>query len=89
LFFTIKKVNVAKVLRVTNVLFILVAGGLLAHGIVEFQGANIIPTIMKPLFDLSGVLSEKEGIGAILKAGLSYDANPSLIAFTAYVMYIA
>jgi hypothetical protein len=43
---------------------------------------------MKPLFDLSSVLSEKEGIGAILKAGLSYDANPSLIAFVAYVTYI-
>ncbi len=88
LFFSIKKIDISKVLRYTNVMFILVAGWLLAHSIVEFQGANVLPTFIKPLFDLSWVLSEKEGIGAILKAGLSYDANPSLIAFSAYIMYI-
>lgn len=88
LFFTIQKVNVRKVLQYTNILFILVAGWLLAHWIVEFQGANILPTIMKPFFDLSAILSEKEGIGAILKAAFSYDANPSLIAFIAYMTYI-
>jgi hypothetical protein len=43
---------------------------------------------MKPLFDLSLVLSEKEGIGGILKAAISYDAHSSLIAFVAYMTYI-
>jgi len=89
LFFTIKKVNVAQVLKVTNVLFILVAWGLLAHGIVEFQGAWVFPTLIKPIFDLSWVLSESQGIGAILKAWFSYDANPSLIAFLAWITYLA
>lgn len=88
LFFTIKKVNVAQVLKVTNVLFILVAGGLLAHGIVEFQWAWVFPTLMKPVFDLSRVLSESEWIWAILKAWFSYDANPSLIAFVAWLTYL-
>ena len=88
LFFTIQKINIAKVLRVTNVLFILIAGWLLAHGIVEFQWAWVFPTIIKPFFDLSWVLSESEGIWAILKAGFSYDANPSLMAFLAYILYL-
>ncbi len=88
LFFTIKKINVAKVLRVTNILFILVAWGLLAHGIVEFQWAWVFPTLVKPLFDLSPILSESEWVWAILKAWFSYDANPSLIAFTAWIMYL-
>lgn len=88
LFFSIQKINIAKVLRVTNMLFILIAGWLLAHGIVEFQWAGVFPTIIKPFFDLSWVLSETEGVWAILKAGFSYDANPSLIAFIAYIMYL-
>lgn len=88
LFFSIKKIDISKVLQYTNVLFILVAWGLLAHGIVELQWAGVLPTIIKPVFDLSSVLSEKEGIWAILKAALSYDANPSLIAFVAYVSYL-
>ena len=88
LFFSIQKINISKVLRVTNMMFILVAWGLLAHSIVEFQGAWVLPIFMKPLFDLSWVLSESEGIGAILKAGLSYDSNPSLIAFAAWLTYL-
>jgi len=88
LYFTIQKVNVAKVLRVTNILFILIAGWLLAHSIVEFQWAGVLPTIVKPLFDISGVLSESQWLGAILKAWFSYDANPSLIAFVAWLMYL-
>jgi len=88
LFFTIKQVNISKVLRVTNILFILVAGWLLAHGIVEFQGAGVFPTLIKPVFDLSWILSESEWIGAILKAWFSYDANPSLIAFAAWIVYL-
>ena len=88
LFFTIKKVNITKVLRVTNVLFILVAWWLLAHGIVEFQGAWVFPTLIKPFFDLSGVLSESNWFWAILKAWFSYDANPSLIAFLAWALYL-
>ncbi len=88
LFFSIQKINISRVLKATNIIFILVAWGLLAHGLVEFQAAGILPTFMKPLFDLSGILSEREGLWAILKAALSYDANPSLLAFTAYVTYI-
>lgn len=88
LFFTIQKISITRVLRVTNILFILIAGWLLAHGIVEFQWAWVFPTIIKPFFDLSWVLSESEGLWAILKAGFSYDANPSLIAFVAWIVYL-
>ena len=88
LFFTIQKINISKVLSYTNVLFILVAGGLLAHGIVELQWAGVFPVVIKPFFDLSSILSESEWIGAILKAWFSYDANPSLIAFLAWLMYL-
>jgi len=88
LFFTIKQVNISKVLRITNILFILVAGWLLAHGIVEFQGAWLLPVLVKPVFDISWILSESQGIWAILKAWFSYDANPSLIAFVAWTMYL-
>ncbi len=76
------------VFQLSGVLLLFIAGGLLAHGIVEFQGANVMPTIIKPLFDVSHILSEKEGIGAILKAVFGYDANPSLLAVIAYFVFV-
>lgn len=72
----------------TSYFLVFIAAGLLAHGIVEFQGAGVLPIIIKPVFDLSRVLSESEGIGAILKALFGYDANPSLIAVIAYVAFL-
>lgn len=88
LFFSLQKINIREVLVYTNIMFIFVAGWLLAHAIVEFQWAWVLPTFIKPLFDLSPVLSESEWFWAILKASISYDANPSLMAFVSWIIYL-
>lgn len=72
----------------TNVFLIIIAGWLLGHAISEFEGAGIIPSIMKPFYDMSFILNESQGLGAILKAWFSYDANPSLLAFFMQFWYI-
>lgn len=83
------KIKLQKFFQISSLLLIFIAAGLLAHGIVEFQGAGWLPTYIKPLFDLSPILSEKEGLGALLKALFRYDANPSLIAVMAYIGYLS
>ncbi len=88
IYFGMKTFPVKKFFHVTGVLLIFIAAGLLAHGIVEFQGAEVLPTFIKPLFDLSPLLSEEKGLGSVLKAIFGYDANPSLLAVLAYGMYL-
>ena len=88
IFMSSKRVSPKRFFQATTILLIFIAGGLLAHGIVELQGAQILPVFIKPLFDLSPVLSESEGIGSFLKALFGYDANPSLLAVVAYVGYL-
>ena len=88
LFFSLKKINITAIFKTTNILLLLIAAWLLAHGIVKFQWAGWLPTFVKPLFDLSWVLSEKEWVGSFLKAMFWYDANPSLIAVIAYFTYL-
>ncbi len=73
---------------VTGILLLFIAAGLVAHGIVEFQGANWIPTFIKPIWDTSAILSEKEGLGSFLKALFGYDANPSLLAVIGYILFL-
>lgn len=80
-----KKVSIGYFFQGTTLLLVFVAAGLIAHAVVEFQGAQLIPTIQKPIYDLSSVISEEEGIGSFLKALFGYDANPSLIAVIAYI----
>ena len=88
IFFSTRKVPVAKLFHYLACVLILIAAGLIAHGIVELQGAGVIPVFIKPLFDLSAVLPETTGIGSFLKAGFGYDANPSLLAVIGYVLYL-
>lgn len=88
IFVSTRKVPVGKLFHYLSCVLILIAGGLVAHGVVELQGAGWLPVVQKPIYDLSGILSEKEGLGAILKAGFGYDANPSLIAVVVYWIYL-
>ena len=88
IFYTTKKVPVKSFFHFTAYFLTLIAAGLLAHGVVELQGAGWLPTFVKPLYDLSFVLPEGEGFGALLKAGFGYDANPSLVAVLVYVFYL-
>ena len=89
IFFSTKKVPVKKLFSYMSYFLILIAAGLFGHAIVEFQGADVIPTFIKPIYDLSAILSEKEGLGAFLKAAFGYDANPSLLAVLGYWLYLS
>jgi len=88
IFYSTKKVPVKSFFQYTAYFLVLIAAGLLAHGVVELQGAGWLPTFIKPLYDISVIVPESEGFGALLKAGFGYDANPSLIAVVTYGLYL-
>ena len=88
IYFSSHKLNPKRFFQVSGMLLLVIAAGLLAHGIVEFQGAGWFPIIKKPVYDLSFVFSEKEGLGLYLKALFGYDANPSIIAVVGYWLFI-
>ena len=87
LFATTARLNVQAFFRVTSVLLIFLAAGLVAHGVHELNEAGIIPAVIEQVWDLNGVLDENSGIGQILKALLGYNGNPSLTEVIAYVGY--
>ncbi len=89
IFLSSRNISPKKFFQVTGYLLLFIAGGLLAHSVVEFQGAGILPTVMKPVYNLESILSEKEGIGSFLKALFGYDSNPSLFAVIAYILYFS
>jgi high-affinity iron transporter len=71
------------------VLLILVAAGLLAHGVAEFEEAGIIPELV-PLWDLSGapVLGEGSVVSELLASFLGWNPEPHLLEFVAWAVYI-
>lgn len=81
-------INIKKLFKVTNILLIMFAAGLLAHGIHELQEAGWFPVLYEHVWDINGILDEKGFIGGILKALFGYNGNPALLEVIAYLTYI-
>lgn len=82
------KLNIRTVFQATGAVIVVLSAGMLAHGLHELQELGVVPTIMEHLWDTNGVLNEKVGVGAFLKALLGYNGNPSLIEVVAYWTYL-
>jgi len=92
-----RKVDLKKFFNITSLLLILIAAGLVTHGIHEFQEAAVIPYIVKEVWDINPivavegaypVLHEKGLIGSFFKGLFGYNGNPSLLEVLFYVGYL-
>ncbi len=87
LFVSSKRMSLRTFFNVTNVLLVLFAAGLLAHGVHEFNEAGIIPPVIEHVWDVNPILNEKGTIGQLLTAIFGYNGNPALTEILAYVAY--
>jgi len=89
LFNSTRRLSLRGFFRVTNVLLIIFAAGLVAYGVHELNGAGIIPAVIDPVWDINHILSDKSEVGLLLKALFGYNGNPSLTEVGAYGLYMA
>jgi len=82
------KFNLKLFFTFTSYLLIIIAAGLLAHGIHEFQEAGIIPIVIEHIYDINFILDENGIFGSFLKGLFGYNGNPSLIETIAYGVYM-
>lgn len=84
-----KRINLGVFFKVTGVLLILVAAGLLAHGVAEFQEAGLLPELL-PLWDVSGtpVVGEEGLVSELLTAFFGWDPEANLLEFVAWAAYL-
>lgn len=87
LFATTARLNVQAFFRVTGILLIFFAAGLVAHGVHELNEAGIIPALIEHVWDMNPVLDEGSAGGQVLKTLFGYNGNPSLTEVAAYVGY--
>jgi len=87
LFKSLVRLDISKFFRITSIILILFAAGLVAHGVHEFNEAGIIPSVVEHVWDMNHVLDEKSTIGELLKTLIGYNGNPSLTEVIAYVLY--
>lgn len=83
------KLDIRLFFKVTNVLLILFAAGLVAYGVHELNEALVIPGIVEHLWDINWLLDENSVAGQTLKILFGYNGNPSLTEVMAYIGYLA
>ena len=90
------EVDISKLFKITNVLLILFAAGLVAHGFHELQEAGVAPVVVEEVWNVNPevdsetaypLLHEKGAIGGIFKALFGWNGNPSLLEVLAWCGY--
>jgi high-affinity iron transporter len=87
LFTSTIRLNLGLFFQVTSVLLIFFAGGLVAHGVHEFNEVGWIPSVIEHVWDTNVLVNETSSLGALLMALFGYNANPSLTELLAYLGY--
>lgn len=91
------KLNFRLFFNVTTFILLLVAAGLIAHGVHELNEVGIIPTIIDHVWDINPeknadgsfpALHEKGNIGSFFRALFGYNGNPSLTEVISYIIYL-
>lgn len=80
-----RKVRMAPFFRITNILLMFFAAGLLAGSAREFSELGLIPVIVPRIYDLTPVLSTTSFLGGIMKALFGYNPAPSLVEVLIYL----
>lgn len=83
-----RRINYGTFFRLTGLALIFIAAGLLSHAVHELIEVGWISIGTQTAFDLSAILSHREGIGLFLRALLGYSATPEIITLIVYVAYL-
>ena len=82
-------VNLPKFFRVTGVLLVFVAAGVLSYGIHEFQEVGLLPGEDNVLINLSSVLTEGSILSTLVSGIFNIKATTTSLQAIAYVAYVA
>jgi high-affinity iron transporter len=83
------RLNLTRFFRITGVLLVIVAAGVLAYGLHDLQEAGYLPGLHTLAFDLSGPIPESSWYGTLLKGIFNYSQQTTVVQAVAWATYVA
>ncbi len=82
------RIDLRAFFRVTGILIILFAAGLVSKGVHEFQELGLLPTLSEHIWDLGILDPSTQTAGRFMKSLFGWTPRPSLLMAIAYVAYL-
>ncbi|MEY4036254.1 MAG: iron permease [Chloroflexota bacterium] len=82
------RLNLQRFFSWTGAALIIIAAGLLSHGVHELIEFGLLPPLANEVYNLSAQLPDSEGIGLFLRAVAGYSAAPELLTLLVHVAYL-
>ena len=83
------RLNLQRFFQWTGAALIVIAAGLLSHGVHELIGLGLLPSLATDVYNLTAALPDTEGIGLFLRAVAGYSAAPELLTLAVHVAYLS
>ena len=98
-FASTRKINLKKFFSISSIFLILIAAGLVAHGIHELEEAALLNPIVEHVWDINPsaplaapgiypLMHEKGAVGSFFVGLFGYNGNPSLLEVLFYASYL-
>jgi len=82
------RINMAKFFKVTGILLIFVAAGILAYGMHDLQEASILPGLNTLAFDISVMVPADSWHGTLLKGIFNLSPQTTVVEAIVWVLYV-
>jgi high-affinity iron transporter len=82
------RMNLRSFFKITGAILIVVAAGLFAYSVHELQEAGWFPFLEAHAYDVSATLPDDEGIGAVLRGLVGFNADPGVLEVLAWATYL-
>jgi high-affinity iron transporter len=89
LFASTVRLDLKRFFRLTGILLVFFAAGLVARSLHEFNGLGLVPSVIEHVWNLNPILNDQSTSGQLLAALFGYNASPSLTEVLVYILYFA
>jgi high-affinity iron transporter len=83
-----KNISLSAFFKYTGLLILIIAGGLFGSAISMMQAADLVPTYIPVIYDISNVLDDRGLFGTFLRALFGYNSSPTFLHFISWATFM-